>query len=245
MRCNFQGVVLKSDGIGTTLANGVVIVHQDAHLIVLEKPANLLAVPGRGEENHDSLSVRVQALFPEALIVHRLDMGTSGLLVMARTPEAQRRVGDAFAKRQVHKRYVAIVQGELQSPKEAWQTIDAPLCVDWPNRPRSKIDPVHGKPSVTHWRRLGPQDACAGLAADFFRPAQPHSVLDLEPVTGRSHQLRVHLLSIGHPIVGDTLYGDAANQAMAARLLLHAYALQIPHPLSGQPMDFCCPTRFT
>ena len=244
MRCNFQGVVLKSDGIGTTLANGVVIVHQDAHLIVLDKPANLLAVPGRGDENHDSLSVRVQALFPEALIVHRLDMGTSGLLVMARTLEAQRRLGDAFARRQVHKRYVAIVQGELQSPEEAWQTIDAPLCVDWPNRPRSKIDPVHGKPSVTHWRSVAQSEAFPGLADGFLRPAVPHSIIDLEPVTGRSHQLRVHLQSLGHPIAGDLLYGDADNHAMAPRLLLHAYALSLPHPETGALMHWHCPTHF-
>ena len=226
------------------MSTALPIVYCDEAMIVLDKPSGLLSVPGRGPDNHDSLSVRVQAQFPDALIVHRLDMGTSGLLLMARGIEAQRTLSLHFAERRTHKRYVAIVQGELPLLPD-WSTIDAPLIVDWPNRPRSKVDHAIGKPSVTHWRRLGPQDACAGLAADFFRPAQPHSVLDLEPVTGRTHQLRVHLLSIGHPIVGDTLYGDAANQAMAARLLLHAYALQIPHPLSGQPMDFCCPTRFT
>ena len=219
------------------------VVYADEAMIVLDKPSGLLSVPGRGPENHDSLSVRVQAQFPDALIVHRLDMGTSGLLVMARGIEAQRTLSQHFAERRTRKRYVAIAQGEL--PQRAdWSTIDAPLIVDWPNRPRSKVDHAIGKPSVTHWRRLGEQESCVGLARDHFRPAQAHSVLDLEPVTGRSHQLRVHLLSIGYPIAGDTLYGDAANQAMATRLLLHAYALQIPHPVSSQDMHFCCPTRF-
>lgn len=220
------------------------IVYMDESLIVLDKPANLLAVPGRGEENHDSLSVRVQAQFPEALIVHRLDMGTSGLIVMARTPQAQRTLSDAFARRLVHKKYVAVVQGRLQSPEDTWQTIDTPLCVDWPNRPRSRIDAVHGKPSRTHWRVLADADGFAGLAPGFFRPVEEHTVVDLEPVTGRSHQLRVHLQALGHPIAGDMLYGDPHNQAMAPRLLLHAYALTLPHPTRGTLMHWLCPTRF-
>ena len=225
------------------MSTALPIVYCDEAMIVLDKPSGLLSVPGRGPDNHDSLSVRVQAQFPDALIVHRLDIGTSGLLLMARGIEAQRTLSLHFAERRTHKRYVAIVQGELPLLPD-WSTIDAPLIVDWPNRPRSKVDHPIGKPSVTHWRRLGRPAACAGRADDFFRPAQPHSVLDLEPVTGRSHQLRVHLLSIGHPIAGDTLCGAAANQAMATRLLLHAYALQIPHPVSSQDMHFCCPTRF-
>ncbi len=244
MQPRFPDVVLTlADGRNSPAAS-LAIVYQDDHLIVLDKPANLLAVPGRGEENHESLSVRVQRCFPEALIVHRLDMGTSGLLVMARTLQAQRRLGDAFARRQVHKKYVAIVQGELQSPDAAWQTIDAPLCVDWPNRPRSKIDPEHGKPSLTHWRSVTAPDTFPGLAAGFMRPAAAHSIVDLEPVTGRSHQLRVHLQSLGHPIAGDLLYGDADNQTMAPRLLLHAYALSLPHPDTGALMHWHCPTRF-
>lgn len=241
---SFPDTLLPPDDCTTALAPGVVILHQDADLIVLDKPANLLAVPGRGAENHDSLSVRVQGLFPDALIVHRLDMGTSGLMVMARTPQAQRRLGDAFAQRQVHKRYVAVVQGHLQSAGDDWQTIDAPLCVDWPNRPRSRIDREHGKPSVTHWRTVPVPEAFAGLTEGFERPEGPHSVVDLEPVTGRSHQLRVHLQSLGHPIAGDLLYGDAENQAMAPRLLLHAYALSLPHPDTGALMHWHCPTRF-
>lgn len=244
MSPNFPDTVLTPDDGTRAAASSVVILHQDAHLIVLDKPANLLAVPGRGEENHDSLSVRVQCLFPDALIVHRLDMGTSGLMVMARTPQAQRRLGDAFARRQVHKRYVAIVQGHLQSVGDAWQTIDAPLCVDWPNRPRSRIDREHGKPSITHWRTVPVPEVFPGLAEEFLRPQGLHSVVDLEPVTGRSHQLRVHLQSLGHPIAGDLLYGDAANQAMAPRLLLHAYALSLPHPETGALMHWHCPARF-
>ncbi len=217
------------------------IVYLDDTLVVLDKPANLLAVPGRGPQNHDSLSVRVQAHMPEALVVHRLDMGTSGLIVMARSPAAQRSLSMAFAARHVHKRYVAIVQGSLAG--DSWQTVDAPLIVDWPNRPRSKIDFAIGKPSQTHWRVVTPQQPCAGFAEGTFRPQAQHTLLELEPVTGRSHQLRVHLQSLGHAIAGDTLYGDADNQAMAPRLLLHAWELTLPHP-DGSTLHLQCPTRF-
>jgi len=225
------------------MSTALPIVYCDEAMIVLDKPSGLLSVPGRGPDNHDSLSVRVQAQFPDALIVHRLDMGTSGLLLMARGIEAQRTLSLHFAERRTHKRYVAIVQGELPLLPD-WSTIDAPLIVDWPNRPRSKVDHAIGKPSVTHWRRLGPQDACAGLAADFFRPAQPHSVLDLEPVTGRSHQLRVHLLAIGHPILGDPLYAPPASAARHRRLQLHAAGIAFMHPQTRTPMRFDSPPPF-
>ena len=210
------------------------MLHEDAHLLALVKPAGLLSVPGRGPQNADCLSTRAQRRWPGALIVHRLDQATSGLLLMARSAAVQRAPSSAFAERRVHKRYEALVHGRPSAATDAdgWAEIDRPLIVDWPNRPRSKVDHATGKPSRTRWRLLA-HDA----ATDTAR-------LALEPVTGRSHQLRVHLLSIGYPIAGDTLYGDAANQAMATRLLLHAYALQIPHPVSSQDMHFCCPTRF-
>lgn len=197
-------------------------VHEDAHLLVLDKPAGLLCVPGRGEDKQDCLSARAQQQWPDALIVHRLDMGTSGLVVMARGLEMQRALSAAFADREMHKRYEAIVDGVMPQ-RDDWSLIDAPLMADWPRRPLQKIDPA-GKPSLTRWRALA------------SGPAATHVLL--EPLTGRSHQLRVHLLSIGHPILGDALYGDAALQARAPRLLLHARELGFVHPATREALHF-------
>ena len=198
--------------------------YEDAHLIALVKPAGLLAVPGRGEDKADCLSSRAQARWPDALVVHRLDQATSGLMLLARGADVQRRLSAAFAERRVHKRYEALVHGHPDAPADAggWAEIDLPLLIDWPNRPRSKVDPTHGKPSRTRWRPLA-HDAAGNTTR-----------LALEPVTGRSHQLRVHLQAIGHPIVGDALYGPADG---APRLLLHASALRLAHPASGQTLD--------
>ncbi|TSD59348.1 RluA family pseudouridine synthase [Variovorax sp. KBS0712] len=202
-------------------------VHEDAHLLVLDKPAGLLCVPGRGEDKQDCLSARAQRQWPDALIVHRLDMGTSGLVVMARGLEMQRALSAAFADREVHKRYEAVVDGVMPQ-RDGWSLIDAPLMADWPRRPLQKIDPA-GKPSLTRWRALSSVSPPGG-------PAATHVLL--EPLTGRSHQLRVHLLSIGHPILGDALYGDAALQARAPRLLLHARELGFVHPATREPLHF-------
>jgi len=201
---------------------------------VLDKPAGLLAVPGRGADKQDCLSKRAQALWPEALVVHRLDMATSGLLLMARGAEAQRHLSMAFAARAVHKRYEAVVHGLLAPPESAdgWGEIDLPLILDWPNRPRSIVDPERGKPSLTRWRVLA-QDRASGSTR-----------VALEPVTGRSHQLRVHLQALGHPILGDALYAPPEVQARSDRLLLHACALRLPHPGSGQACDFSSPAPF-
>lgn len=188
--------------------------HVDDHLLVFDKPAGLLAVPGRHEP--DCLAARAQAHWPDALIVHRLDQATSGLLVMARGAAAQRRLSADFAARRVHKRYVAVVDGLL--PVDTGE-IDLPLAADWPNRPRQIVDPARGKPSLTRWRVLVRAGATTRL--------------ELEPVTGRSHQLRVHLQAIGHPIVGDALYGRPGH-----RLLLHAAHLVLPHPYDGHPVAF-------
>ena len=201
----------------------------DDHLLVVDKPAGLLCVPGRGEDKQDCLSARVQAAWPGALVVHRLDMATSGLVVFARSPEVQRALGDAFAARQVHKRYTAVVAGLPRADAatmdaQGWGLIDLPLAADWPRRPLQKVDAATGKPSQTRWRVLA-HDAAAGATR-----------LALEPITGRSHQLRVHLLAIGHPILGDALYGDAGVQARAPRLLLHATALALEHPATGQAL---------
>ncbi|WP_062477605.1 RluA family pseudouridine synthase [Variovorax boronicumulans] len=208
-------------------------VHEDAHLLVLDKPAGLLCVPGRGEDKQDCLSARAQRQWPDALIVHRLDMGTSGLVVMARGLEMQRVLSAAFADREVHKRYEAVVDGVMPQ-RDDWSLIDAPLMADWPRRPLQKIDPA-GKPSLTRWRALSSVSPPGG-------PAATHVLL--EPLTGRSHQLRVHLLSIGHPILGDALYGDAALQARAPRLLLHARELGFVHPATREPLHFECAAGF-
>ena len=199
--------------------------HEDPYLLVFDKPAGLLCVPGRGEDKQDCLSARAMRQWPDALIVHRLDMGTSGLVVMARGIPMQRALSAAFADREVHKRYEAIVDGAMPL-REEWSLIDAPLMADWPRRPLQKIDP-EGKPSLTRWKALSVLPG---------EPAATHVLL--EPLTGRSHQLRVHLLSIGHPILGDALYGDAALQARAPRLLLHASELGFVHPVTQQSLFF-------
>lgn len=226
---------MKYQAVGSTMARvenrmEVVpagLVYVDEHLLVLDKPAGLLAVPGRGADKQDCLSARAQRLWPDALVVHRLDMATSGLFLMGRGLAMQRRLSRAFAQREVHKRYVAVVAGCLEADAGV---IDLPLAADWPNRPLQKVDARLGRPSSTRWR-------VQARLADRTR-------LELEPVTGRSHQLRVHLQAIGHPIAGDTLYAPPAVQALAARLLLHASLLRFAHPASGEPLAFDSPAPF-
>lgn len=223
------------------------IVYRDEALLVLNKPSGLLSVPGRGVLKQDCLSARVQQQYADALVVHRLDMGTSGLMVMARGLESQRCLQHQFARGLVQKGYVAVVQGMPTVEPMQWHHIDAPLRLDWPNRPRSMIDKAHGKPSHTYWRLLHQPDKHSALAEGFFRPSLAHgghAVLELTPITGRSHQIRVHLQSIGHSIAGDALYGDEANQHMAPRLLLHAWRLALQHPITGQAMQWQCPADF-
>lgn len=201
--------------------------HVDDALLVLCKPSGLLAVPGRGAHLQDCLARRVQRVFPDALVVHRLDMATSGLIVMARGAAAQRRLSIAFARREVDKCYVAAVAGRLAVPDgDGWGEIDLPLAADWPQRPRQRVDVDHGKPSLTRYRVLA-HDAKAGTTR-----------IELQPLTGRTHQLRVHLMAIGHPIVGDALYAPREVQAMAARLLLHASALTLTHPVHARRLTF-------
>lgn len=209
----------------------------DEHLLVLDKPAGLLCVPGRGPDKQDCLSARAQARWPDALVVHRLDMATSGIVVMGRGVDAQRRLGASFEKRLVDKRYTAVVAGELLNPQtgNGWNTIDLPLAVDWLDRPRSVVCDQTGKPSLTRWRLCEAKDA---------PPPLPHTTrLELEPLTGRTHQLRVHLRAIGHPILGDPLYASIEDQARSPRLLLHAQNLSIAHPASGETLHFesACP----
>jgi tRNA pseudouridine32 synthase/23S rRNA pseudouridine746 synthase len=197
------------------------LVYVDEHLIVLDKPAGLLAVPGRGEDKQDCLAARARVLWPDALVVHRLDMATSGLFLMARGLAMQRRLGQAFELRQVEKRYLAVVAGHLG---EDGGVIDLPIGADWPRRPAQKIDREDGKPSVTHWRVLS------------RNTAQMATRVELAPATGRTHQLRVHLQAIGHPILGDTLYAPPEARDAAPRLLLHATRLALPHPATGDSL---------
>jgi tRNA pseudouridine32 synthase/23S rRNA pseudouridine746 synthase len=213
--------------------------HVDANLLVFDKSAGLLCVPGRGPEKQDCLSARAAAQWPDAKVVHRLDMATSGLVLMARGIEAQRALSFAFEKRRVHKRYTAVVCGELRNslpdspPDNGWHTIDLPLLLDWQNRPRSVVNHTEGKASLTRW--------CLAES----KPGDPPGTtrLTLEPVTGRSHQLRVHLQAIGHPIVGDPLYGAVPSDP-AQRLLLHAEGIRFPHPATGEVMAFVAPCPF-
>lgn len=205
--------------------------YEDASVLVLDKPAGLLSVPGRGPEGMRALSVHAAQRWPDALVVHRLDMATSGLIVLARGPTAQRRLSLAFAQRAVRKRYEALVSGHLSAPSEhddGWGLIDLPLIPDWPNRPKSRVDFEVGKPSRTRWQ----------VRAHEWLRGQPVTRLRLEPITGRSHQLRVHLLALGHPIVGDALYAPPDLLELAPRLLLHATELDLAHPESGERLRF-------
>ena len=195
------------------------ILYVDQHIVVANKPAGLLSVPGRGADKADCLLSRVQAEFDDALAVHRLDMETSGLIVLARGAAMHRKLSMRFEARLVSKAYVAVVAGTMAGP---CGEIDLPLIADWPNRPLQKVDHEHGKPSLTHWRVLG-------VEADRTR-------LELEPITGRAHQLRVHLRAIGHAIVGDALYAPQEVLAGTDRLLLHATRLSFVHPVSGAPI---------
>jgi tRNA pseudouridine32 synthase/23S rRNA pseudouridine746 synthase len=194
------------------------IVHVSDRLVVIDKPAGLLSVPGRTEP--DCASARVQALYPDALVVHRLDQATSGLLLFARGARAQRELSADFAGRRVDKRYVAIVTGHLTGEG----LIDLPLGADWPRRPRQQVDLVHGKPSQTRWWALSQADGTTRV--------------ELEPLTGRTHQLRVHLAQLGHAILGDMLYARPDVAAQSPRLLLHASELRL-----GE-LHFTCPPEF-
>ncbi len=216
-------------------------IHEDEHLLVLEKPSGLLSVPGRGPDKQDCLSKRVQGRYPEALIVHRLDQDTSGLLLLARGIEAQRRLSKLFEMRQVKKRYIAVVAGQPEQTQAAelpdedgWRIIDGPILLDWERRPLHIIHP-DGKASRSRWRAL------QSSHSDNFSA----SLIELEPVTGRTHQLRVHMQSMGHPMLGDSLYAPPDIKALSPRLLLHAQELAFVHPFTEQALAFKAPVQWS
>ena len=202
------------------------ILHHDSQIMVVNKPSGLLSVPGKGEHLSDCVISRVQKIFPDALLVHRLDLETSGIMLFAMTRYAQRHLGLQFEKRQIKKNYIARVWGHIE---EKTGEIDLPLIVDWPNRPRQKICHETGKSAFTKWRVL--------------RRDNISTRVRLTPTTGRSHQLRVHMLSTGHVILGDKLYSDGDALNASERLLLHAESIKLRHPEGGKAVVFksACP----
>ena len=203
-----------------------VVIHADDQVLVVDKQAGLLSVPGRGEDRADCLIARLREAFPTVLLVHRLDLDTSGVMVFALTPHAQRHLSKQFEERRTRKVYVARVAGRLQPDTGR---VDLPLIVDWPNRPRQKVDHAEGRSAQTDWR--------------VVRASDDETRVRLMPVTGRSHQLRVHMAESGHPILGDPLYatGVAADHP---RLMLHAESLRFRHPESEVQIGFSAPVPF-
>ena len=204
----------------------LVILHEDHEILIVDKPAGLLSVPGKGEHLADCLMARIEAAFPTALLVHRLDRDTSGVMVFALTPHAQRHLGLQFEKRYTKKTYVARVWGEIATKTG---TINLPLIVDWPNRPLQHVDHENGKPAVTDYR--------------VVRTGGGESRVRLYPKTGRSHQLRVHMKEIGHPILGDPFYATGPARDYP-RMMLHSETLQFRHPDGGAGVRFTAKAPF-
>jgi len=197
------------------------IVYQDDDLLIVNKPSGLLTVPGKDPKHADCLIARINRVFPTAKIVHRLDMATSGIICLAMHKEAHRNLSIQFQDRKTAKRYIARVFGKLE---QETGSVDLPLICDWPNRPKQMVDHDNGKPSLTHFKVLEYE--------------QNATRVELTPITGRSHQLRVHMLSLGHPILGDKLYAHPEAFAIAPRLQLHAEMLTLAHPASGETLIF-------
>lgn len=197
------------------------IIYQDKDILVVNKPSGLLSVPGRAPEHKDSVYSRVLEQQPNAQVVHRLDMATSGVIVVALRRNAEKELKRQFRERETKKTYYARVAGHIKEPTG---TIDLPLICDWPNRPKQKVDHTVGKPSITHFE-----------AISFGKRS---TLVKLTPITGRSHQLRVHMMAIGHPILGDNFYADPLAKRLASRLLLHAQELTIKQPYSGKELTF-------
>ncbi|MEW6764895.1 MAG: RluA family pseudouridine synthase [Pseudomonadota bacterium] len=205
---------------------GYGVIHEDEDLLVVDKPTRMLTQPGVGPDKADSLITRIQAELPQARIVHRLDWDTSGLMLIALNAASHRALSIQFQDRHTEKTYIAVVQGHMDKPSG---TVDAPLGPDRARAPRHLVTP-EGRPSITHWEVIGEEGA--------------HTRVALHPVTGRSHQLRVHMLHLGHPILGDTLYAPETTQRAAPRLLLHASRLAFIHPRTNERMTVASPAPF-
>ncbi len=203
-----------------------VVLHADPSFLIVLKPEGLLSVPGKGPAKADCLISRLQALWPRVLLVHRLDTDTSGVMVFARTSAAQAALAMQFERRETAKTYIARVAGRVEGARG---TVDLPLAVDWPNRPRQHVDHAAGRPAVTDW--------------EVAARAPGETRMRLMPRTGRSHQLRVHMAEIGHPILGDPLYAPPAAAAHP-RLMLHAESLGFRHPVTGEAVAFSAPCPF-
>lgn len=203
------------------------ILHADHEILVVNKQAGLLSVPGKDDDRKDCLISRLQGIYPEVLLVHRLDQDTSGVMIFALTPHAQRHLGLQFEKRHTKKTYIARVAGRMT---EKTGQVDLPLIVDWPNRPKQMVDLENGRPAQTDWRVIRANDT--------------ETRVSLSPITGRSHQLRVHMLSLGHPILGDPLYAEGPARDDYPRLMLHAESLRIRHPDGGVSHTFKAPVPF-
>ena len=203
------------------------VIYQDEHLIAVNKPSGLLSVPGLSSD--ENLLADVLKEFPNGRTVHRLDMSTSGLVLFALSYPAQKTLNSQFATRQIHKHYTAVVEGIVSADSGE---INLPLICDWPNRPRQKVDWLCGKPALTNFQTLE------------RRPALNQTLVALYPITGRSHQLRVHCLGINHPILGDQLYNQRDSHLAAPRLLLHATGISLSHPITREPLSITCPPDF-
>jgi len=203
------------------------ILHEDDDLLILDKPSGLLSVPGKDPALFDSLQSRVLARFPGAGTVHRLDKDTSGVVVMAKSKWIHGRLGIQFEKRLTRKRYIARVWGEVEGEEGL---VDLPLATDWERKPRQRVDFERGRPSQTRWQVIGRESGITRLA--------------LTPITGRTHQLRVHMTALGHPILGDVFYAEGGALEAAPRLNLHAEMLGFIHPGTGETVEFVSPTPF-
>ena len=201
------------------------VLHQDDHILVVDKPAGLLSVPGKLAGRQDCLITRLQAVHWDALLVHRLECDTSGVMIFARTKTAQGYLGQEFEQRRTKKTYVARVWGQMAADTGH---VDLPLATDWPNRPRQQVDFEHGRAAQTDWQVID---------RDTYSTR-----MRLQPLTGRSHQLRVHMLELGHPILGDPIYASGPARDFP-RLMLHAETLSLHHPATDAPMTFAaaCP----
>ncbi len=204
------------------------ILYEDSDIIALNKPSGLLSVPGRGEDKQDCMLSRLQQDYAQALVIHRLDMSTSGIILFALNKAAQVEMGKLFEQKHIQKKYIAKVHGK---PVEISGIINQPLMTDWPNRPRQKIDYRSGKPSQTKYTLISTDE-------------DNNSLIMLQPVTGRSHQLRVHMSSLGHAILGDELYGTAQTRNASNRLLLHARNICFIHPMTEKMINIDCDITF-